>query len=306
MSSVGGRVCVVTGAARGLGQAIAAALGAAGGRLALCDVLDAELQQTADELREQGVEVFAAHCDVSDSASVDAFFAAVEQQLGPVEALINNAALVPGGPEDEVRRSTHYAYITTPQPRTSLGFTSAMSDEEWLKYWGVNVHGTFYCTRAALRQMEPRGYGRIVNIASIAGLSNYSAHSPHYSATKGAVIAYEGFPPFDNRDDFVAIYRQMGCTPDIFDIHHAANGIITFENATRARGQWSLYFHNINLAGRTLTQMGVEYDDVYVKEDGRWWIAETRSRRTSCLIHSVDADGAAKVSVMGEAPATFG
>lgn len=190
MSSVGGRVCVVTGAARGLGQAIAAALGAAGGRLALCDVLDAELQQTADELREQGVEVFAAHCDVSDSASVDAFFAAVEQQLGPVEALINNAALVPGGPEDEVRRSTHYAYITTPQPRTSLGFTSAMSDEEWLKYWGVNVHGTFYCTRAALRQMEPRGYGRIVNIASIAGLSNYSAHSPHYSATKGAVIAF--------------------------------------------------------------------------------------------------------------------
>ena len=65
-------------------------------------------------------------------------------------------------------------------------------------------------------------------------------------APKGAVIAYEGFPPFDNREDFVAIYRQMGCTPDIFDIHHAANGIITFESATRARGQWSLFFHNIN------------------------------------------------------------
>ena len=92
-------------------------------------------------------------------------------------------------------------------------------------------------------------------------------------APKGAVIAYEGFPPFDNRDDFVAIYRQMGCTPDIFDIHHAANGIISFESDSRARGQWSLYFHNSNLAGRTLTQMGVEYDDVYVKEDGRWWIA---------------------------------
>lgn len=125
-------------------------------------------------------------------------------------------------------------------------------------------------------------------------------------APKGAVIAYEGFPPFDNREDFVAIYRQMGCTPDIFDIHHAANGIITFDSATRARGQWSLYFHNINLAGRTLTQMGVEYDDVYVKDGDRWWIAETRSRRTSCLIHSVDEDGVAKVAVMGEAPATFG
>lgn len=125
-------------------------------------------------------------------------------------------------------------------------------------------------------------------------------------APKGAVIAYEGFPPFDNREDFVAIYRQMGCTPDIFDIHHGANGIITFESATRARGQWSLYFHNINLAGRTLTQMGVEYDDVYVKDGDRWWIAETRSRRTSCLIHSVDEDGAGTVVAMGEPPAAFG
>ncbi len=122
----------------------------------------------------------------------------------------------------------------------------------------------------------------------------------------GAVIAYEGFPPFNNREDFVAIYAQMGCAPGIYDMHHAANGIITFESATRARGQWSLFFHNINLAGRTLTQMGVEYDDIYVKDAGRWWIAETRSRRTSCLIHSVDADGTATVNVMGDPPAAFG
>ena len=122
----------------------------------------------------------------------------------------------------------------------------------------------------------------------------------------GAVIAYEGFPPFNNREDFVAIYAQMGCAPGIYDMHHAANGIITFESATRAQGQWSLFFHNINLAGRTLTQMGVEYDDIYVKDAGRWWIAETRSRRTSCLIHGVDADGAATVTVMGDPPAAFG
>lgn len=122
----------------------------------------------------------------------------------------------------------------------------------------------------------------------------------------GAVIAYEGFPPFDNREDFVAIYAQMGCAPGIYDMHHAANGIITFESATRAHGQWSLFFHNINLAGRTLTQMGVEYDDIYVKDAGRWWIVETRSRRRSCLIHSVDADGTATVNVMGDPPPTFG
>lgn len=122
----------------------------------------------------------------------------------------------------------------------------------------------------------------------------------------GAVIAYDGFPPFDSRDAFVAVYAEMGCAPGIFDIHHGANGVIQFEDDGRARGQWSLLFHNINLASRTLTQMGVEYDDVYVKRDGRWWIAQTRSRRLSCLIHTVDEAGEARVAIMGEAPATFG
>ena len=190
MNSVGGKVCVVTGSSRGLGRAIAAALGAGGGRLALCDVHEDELEQTATELRATGCEVYAVPCDVSDSTEVDAFFACIEARLGPVEVLVNNAALVPGGPQDEARRNRHYAYLTTSEPRTTLGFTSAMSDAEWLKYWGTNVHGVFFCTRAALRQMEPRGFGRIVNIASIAGLSGLSAHSPHYSATKGAVIAF--------------------------------------------------------------------------------------------------------------------
>lgn len=123
---------------------------------------------------------------------------------------------------------------------------------------------------------------------------------------KGAVIAYDGFPAFADREAFVAVYAELGCAPGIFDIHHGANGVIAIDGADRATGQWSLLFHNINLASRTLTQMGVEYDDVYVRQDGRWWIAETRSRRLSCLIHAVDADGRPSVAVMGEAPETFG
>lgn len=122
----------------------------------------------------------------------------------------------------------------------------------------------------------------------------------------GVVIAYDGFPEFHSRDDFVAIYAQMGCVPGIFDIHHGANGIITFENADRATGKWSLYFHNINLGAKAITQMGVEYDDVYVKQDGRWWIAETRTKRISCLIHSVDDAGNATIAAMGDPPASFG
>jgi hypothetical protein len=123
---------------------------------------------------------------------------------------------------------------------------------------------------------------------------------------KGAVIAYDGFPAFADREAFVAVYGELGCAPGIFDIHHGANGVIDFDGTDRATGQWSLLFHNINLASRTLTQMGVEYDDVYIRQDGRWWIAETRSRRLSCLIHTVDADGRPSVAVMGEAPKTFG
>jgi 3-oxoacyl-[acyl-carrier protein] reductase len=218
-----GRVCVVTGGARGLGKAIAAALGAAGGRLAICDVLEGELEETAAALRANGVEVLAAPCDVSSSTAVDAFFAAVEAALGPVDVLVNNAARVPGGPDDELRRSEHYAYLTTPQPRRSLGFTSAMSDAEWLKYWDVNVHGTFYCTRAALRQMEPRHYGRIVNIASIAGFSGLSAHSPHYSATKGAVIAFTRSVAAEvaGADIFVNAIAPGGVATPMFDAYLA-------------------------------------------------------------------------------------
>lgn len=119
-------------------------------------------------------------------------------------------------------------------------------------------------------------------------------------------IAYEGFPEFRDRDAFIAIYREMGCAPGIYDIHHAANGIVSFDDSDTATGRWSLLFHNINLAARTLTQFGVEYVDRYVRHDGRWWIAETRSWRKSCVIQTVDAAGQLQVSAMGDAPAQFG
>ncbi len=122
----------------------------------------------------------------------------------------------------------------------------------------------------------------------------------------GAVIAYEGFPAFDNRDDFVAVFQQMGCQPGIYDIHHATNGVISFESDARATGLWSLHFQTIILANRSVTQMGVEYEDVYVKEGGRWWIAETRTRRTSFLGQVIGEDGTPSVFALGEGPANFG
>ena len=188
--TLAGQVALVTGGAGGLGKGIAKALAAAGADVAICDIDRVALAAAEHELAAQGARCLALHCDVSSSEQVERMFGEVVARFGTLHVLINNAALVPNRPDDDLRRRRHYDYLTTPVPRQSLGITSGLSDEDWHRYWGVNVHGVFYCTRAALRLMEPQRYGRIVNIASIAAISSYSAHSPHYTATKGAVAAF--------------------------------------------------------------------------------------------------------------------
>ncbi len=190
MTSLTNKVAVVTGAAGGLGRAIALALADHGATVVACDINTAGLTALSAELEGRGAAHLCQTCDVSDSVAVAALFAKAKEVFGSVHILVNNAALVPSRPEDTVRRNKHYGYITTPVPRQSLGFTSNMSDEDWHRYWGVNVHGVFYCTREALKLMEPQREGKIINVASVGGFSPMSAHSPHYSATKGAVIAF--------------------------------------------------------------------------------------------------------------------
>ena len=184
------KVVLVTGVGPGLGRACAEAFAKAGAKLVICDVNQEALAQACEAVTERGAECLALRCDVSSSAEVAAMFEQLKARFGTLHVLVNNAALTPNRPVDTERRNAFYRYISTPEPRRSLGFTSAISDEEWHRYWGVNVHGVFYCTREALKLMEPQREGRIVNIASIAGLSTKSVHSPHYCATKGAVIAF--------------------------------------------------------------------------------------------------------------------
>jgi 3-oxoacyl-[acyl-carrier protein] reductase len=187
---IAGKVAVVTGAAGGLGRTIAQTFASHGASVVACDIDTAGLATLSQELADQGAKHLCLPCDVSDSAAVAALFEQARRAFGTVHILVNNAALVPGRPQDDARRNKHYGYLTTAQPRQSLQFTSQMSDEEWLRWWGVNVHGVFYCTREALKLMEPQREGKIINVASIAGISAMSAHSPHYSATKGAVVAF--------------------------------------------------------------------------------------------------------------------
>jgi 3-oxoacyl-[acyl-carrier protein] reductase len=184
------KVALVTGAAGGLGRAIARAFAREGAQVVACDINDDGLAATEREVVDCGAQCLALRCDVSSSADVARMFRDAVARFGTVHALVNNAAVVPNRPDDDLRRQRHYAYMTTPVARRSLQITSSISDEDWHRYWGVNVHGVFYCTREALRVMEPQREGKIVNVASVAGISAYSAHSPHYSATKGAVVAF--------------------------------------------------------------------------------------------------------------------
>lgn len=123
---------------------------------------------------------------------------------------------------------------------------------------------------------------------------------------EGAIVAYEGFPQFDDREGFITVFQQMGCAPGVYDIHHALNPDITLTGPHEATGKWSLHFKSVILAQRTIISMGVEYNDRYVRRDGRWWIAETRTTRPLCLIESVAEDGQARYVALGEAPAAYG
>jgi len=188
--SLENKVVLITGAAGGLGAALALSFAAERARVVLCDINEKGLDAIAAKVRETGADCLPLCFDVGSSVAVSDNFQQALRHFGDLDVLINNAAVLANRPADAERRAAHYSYLTTPQPRHSLGFTSAMSDEDWLRYWDVNVHGVFYCTREALKVMEPKRSGKIINIASIAGLSAFSAHTPQYSATKGAVIAF--------------------------------------------------------------------------------------------------------------------
>ena len=191
------KVALITGGAQGLGKSIAIAMANEGANIVICDIKEEGLARTVKEIEQLGVQALGVRCDVSSPESVATMFERVTERFGTLHILVNNAARVPESPKDEERRNRVYAYMSTPMPRQSLGIWTGLSDEDWLKWWTVNVHGVFYCTRAALKLMEPQQYGRIINIASIAGISTGSAHSPGYSATKAAVVNMTKTAAFD-------------------------------------------------------------------------------------------------------------
>lgn len=181
------KVALVTGGNGGIGAAIVKSFLQEGAKVAFCGRNEAKIAAAENDYRALGGEVLAIQCDVTKSDEVKKMFSKVVAHFGTLDILVNNAGAPRRVPEDRNR----YLEITTmPGVNYSLGITRNMSDEEWENSIQANLNSVFYCTREALNIMEPKNYGRIINIVSMAGVSNKSPHSPNYSAAKGGVVAF--------------------------------------------------------------------------------------------------------------------
>jgi 2-dehydro-3-deoxy-L-rhamnonate dehydrogenase (NAD+) len=154
-----GQVAVVTGAGQGIGEGIARRLHAAGARVAVLDLQEAAAVNVAREIDGAGVA-----CDIASAASVNQAFAEVARRLGEVSILVNNAGITGR---------------TVP--------LWELDERDFDAVYAVNLRGVFLCCRAVIRGMLERGYGRILNVASVAGKEGNPNMSP-YSSTKAAVI----------------------------------------------------------------------------------------------------------------------
>jgi 3-oxoacyl-[acyl-carrier protein] reductase len=180
-----GKVAVVTGGGSGLGETIALRLAGAGARVAVLEV-----DMSAAELTAELAGGVAVHCDVGDSAFVDAAAAQVEQQLGPIDIWVNNAGVAAVAQAQRIAplAERQLAEAAAGEVRTPLDALVRLPDEEWRTMLAVHLDGTFYGTRAAARAMAGRG-GSIVNIASVCGVDGCVGY-PHYSAAKAGVIGF--------------------------------------------------------------------------------------------------------------------
>lgn len=171
MRNLEGMVAIVTGAARGIGAAIAKRLAADGAAVAVCDLNAEWCEETVKEIEATGAKAKGYGVNVADSAQVDACVKGVIADFGKVDIMVNNAGI------------------------TKDGLLMRMSDDDWDAVIDVNLKGTFLFTRAVSRPMmknkaadgTPAG-GSIINIASVVGIMG-NAGQANYTASKGGVIA---------------------------------------------------------------------------------------------------------------------
>jgi len=203
MKDFGGRVAVVTGAAQGIGYAIAEKLIAENcQKIAIIDWNEAAIVAAAKTLQESSdhCEILPVQCNIADEENVNAAFARIEQELGPVDVLVNNAGI------------------------TRDAIFHKMNNNQWEDVLKVNLYGTYYCCKAVMQGMREREYGRIVNLASTGAYGNPG--QANYSASKGAVIsltktlakegARKGITANAVAPDFIATPMMKAIPEDIY------------------------------------------------------------------------------------------
>ncbi len=160
-----GKVALVTGAARGIGKAIALALAREGCDVVISDIDQEKAQATARDIEDMGRKALAVRTDVSKLEDVKALFEKTIEVFGRLDILVNNAGII--------RRGTLEDH----------------SDSDWELVMAVNLRGTYYCSREAARIMKRQGSGRIISISSVAGKVGDITSAPSYGPSKGAVNA---------------------------------------------------------------------------------------------------------------------
>ncbi len=158
-----GQTAIVTGASRGLGKAMAVALGRSGARVACVARSADKLAETVAEIAAAGGEAEVYSCDVGDRESVEKVIEAVAEKWGRIDILVNNAGI------------------------TQDTLMAAMSDEQWDDVIRTNLRGPFLFMRGVYRHMMKARYGRIINISSVSGLIGNPGQS-NYSASKAGLI----------------------------------------------------------------------------------------------------------------------
>jgi len=164
MTDLTDRVALVTGAAQGIGAAVAGTLFRDGARVAVADVRVEAARQTSASIDPAGTRAVPVEVDVRSRESVARAFEAAETALGPVDVLVNNAAI------------------------TAQGSVWEIAPEEWDDVLAVNLRGTLLCSQIAGPAMAGRGFGRIVNLASLAGQQGGTVAGAHYAASKAGIL----------------------------------------------------------------------------------------------------------------------
>ncbi len=159
------KVAVITGAARGIGLAIAGAFAEQGAHAVIIDLRQADVDQAVQTLQTKGWSASGQVGDVTDSAAMEAVFAAIMERHGRIDCLVNNAGI------------------------TRDNLLLRMKEEEWQLVLDINLKGSFICTQKAFKHMMKARCGSIVNIASVIGLMG-NAGQANYAASKGGLIAF--------------------------------------------------------------------------------------------------------------------